>query len=453
MKGFPMRSRVNVLAAGFLAAASFAPAQEAWPQLQPMRATAAWEGGQIESYEKPGGAPVPGEGKHLLSHSAVWLLQEARLSENARVFVGVGGMYFFILPSTQNQYSFGQRSAFGLTDVHAEFDFGVRDNGDHALRLKAGIFPYKYNGDAKNLGEYMYRTYTYPNIITGGGLVIVNSAGVQLNGLAANTKIAGLDNDLLLTVKTDQVPSGALSLTDIVAYNVGGFLTLGAGYMFDNFYSADGLAKGTASDRGTFQQTYYYELADGSYVLYDPNAPPAGTVVDSGHFSFVGQKAIWRASLDLGNLTDRILSAGIPANTFKLYYEGVLMGVEDRPIFYENRKDRIAHMFGINVPTFGLLDMLSAEMEYCSNPYAPDMSNATYYLSPTPKNNQGSAFTGDDVKWTLYGRKTVLPGFSVTAQAARDHTRLVDFFGHTNDTEVLPERKNWYWALQMAYSI
>jgi hypothetical protein len=57
------------------------------------------------------------------------------------------------------------------------------------------------------------------------------------------------------------------------------------------------------------------------------------------------------------------------------------------------------------------------------------------------------------VKWSLYARKTVLPGFSVTAQAARDHLRLVDYFGHTNDAEILPLRKNWYWAVQLAYAL
>lgn len=449
-----MNFKSTVLISALVLLAAHASAQDSWPRMQPLRVNGAWEAGQIESFEKDAGGPVAGEDKQLLNHTAVWFLQEAQLSENARVFLGVGGMYFFILPSKQNQYSFGQRSAFGLTDAHIELDYLTRENGDYGLRLKAGVFPYKYNPDAKNLGEYMFRTYTYPNIITSGGLVVVNSAAAQLNGVAASTKWGGITNDLMVTTKTDQVPSGALSLTDIVSYSFGGFLTIGAGYMFDNFYSADGIAKGNSMDKSAFPQEYYYKLSDGTYVLYDPNFDhTANTVVDSGHFSFVGQKAIWRASLDLGNLASLALPLEIVENSFKLYYEGVLMGVEDRPIFYENRKDRIAHMVGVNVPTFGVLDVLSFELEHSSNPYAPDMSNATLYLSPTPKDNQGSVFTGDDVKWTVYARKTVLPGLTVTAQAARDHTRLVDYFGHTNDMEILPYRKNWYWAVQLGYSL
>jgi hypothetical protein len=424
-------------------------AQES-PKLEPLRVMASWEMGQIESFEKDAGGPVAGEDKQLMNHSAVWLLQEARLSDRARAYVGVGGMYFFILPSQSNQYSFGQRSAFGLTDAHGEYDAITGEDGDAPLRLKAGIFPYKYNEDAKNLGEYMFRTYTYPNVITGGGLVVLNSAGVQLNGLAAETRIGGLKNDLILSVKTDQVPSASLSVSDIVSYTIGNFLTIGAGYMFDNFYSADGLNKGTGSDSLLFPNEYYWVLADGSTVLLGSSLNPGDSVVATRHFEFIGQKAIWRASVDLGNL----IPGGIFApNSFKVYYEGVLMGVENRPIFYEKRSDRIAHMFGVNVPTFGVLDMLSGEIEYCSNPYAPDLSNATLYLSPTPKNNQGSEYNSDNVKWSLYARKNVLPGFAVTAQAARDHIRLVDFYGHTNDSEVLPLRKNWYWALQLSYAL
>lgn len=432
----------------FLSAAAIA---QDGPHLEPLRVTASWEAGQIEKFEADAGGPISGKDKQLLSHSAVWLLQEARLSDRARAYVGVGGMYFFILPSTSNQYSFGQRSAFGLTDAHGEYDAIKNDNGDVPLRLKVGIFPYKYNEDAKNLGEYMYRTYTYPTIITTGGLVVVNTAGVQLNGAAAETRIGGFKNEVLLTVKTDQIPSASLSAADMVSYRFGNFLTLGGGYMFDNFYSADGLNDGQGSPRSLFQQEYYYKLNDGTYVLYDPNnLPAAGTVADSGHFEFSGQKAVWRASVDLGNL---IPGGLVASNTFKVYYEGVLMGVQNRPIFFTKRADRMAHMFGVNVPTFGVLDMLSAEMEYCSNPYAPDMSNSTLYLSPTPKDNQGSKFKSDDLKWSFYARKQVMPGFAISAQVARDHTRLVDYFGHTSDTEILSKRDNWYWALQLAYSL
>src|SRR5436190_12752674 len=35
------------------------------------------------------------------------------------------------------------------------------------LKVEAGIFPFKYNPEARNLGEYMFRTGAYPNFIQG----------------------------------------------------------------------------------------------------------------------------------------------------------------------------------------------------------------------------------------------------------------------------------------------
>ena len=439
-------------------AANCPRAGEDGPKLAPLRAMASWEAVEVESFETSGNQTLATKDKNLSSNGSVWFLEEARLSENSKVFVGVGGLYFFILTSQGNQYSLGQRSAFGLTDLHGEFEYWRRGETDHGLLLKAGVFPYKYNEDAKNLGEYMFRTYTYPNIIFTGGLQRINGAGVQLNGLDANTKLGGLNNDLLLTLKTDQVPSGALSLTDIVSFTFWNFLTVGAGYMFDNFYDPTGVADG---DRGfvknpTGSDSKYYVFANGKKIpvvkyaysqdslgnnIYDP----ANVPVDSGQLSFMGQKAMGRVSLNFGKL---IGSPMFSEHDLCLYFEGILMGVQNRPLYYDTLEHRIAYMVGFNFPTFHVLDLLSAEMEYFQNPYADEASNATIQLSPTPLGTAGSK-----TKWTVYARKNVYPGFSISAQAARDHLRLVDFYGHTNDLAVLPHAKNWYWAVQLGYSI
>src|SRR5690606_34848996 len=158
----------------------------------------------------------------------------------ARVRFGVGAAYFFVLPRSigDNPYSHSKRSTVGITEAHGEFDV-ARAGDDLWLQLKAGVFGYKYNPDAKNLGEYMFRTWTYPNVITTGGLEFINSAGTQLTGLAAITRVGGLKNELMLTVETDRPPVFGLSLTDIVSYDVGGILEVGAGFMFNNFYNPD----------------------------------------------------------------------------------------------------------------------------------------------------------------------------------------------------------------------
>ena len=417
-------------------------------KLEPLHATASWEVGEIENFDNASNQTLAAiRNKQLISHSAVWLLQEARLADNMRAFVGVGGMYFFIPAAPNNLYSFGQRSAFGLTDAHGEFEFGNRGGGDHNLLLKAGVFPFKYNEDAKNLGEYMFRTYTYPTVIYTGGLVLLNSAGAQLNGLDANTRMFGVNNDLLLTIKTDQVPSGSLSLTDMASYSFQNFFTIGAGVMFDNIYDPTNLARGNYDPKAS----RYYVLKNGRTV-YD-SAGMTDSIKSIGHYTFKGEKVMARASLDLGNIITHFAPNPFLGNgQLRIYSEVIIMGLKNYPGYYDTLKNRTAYMVGANLPTLGLLDFLSLEMEYCSNPYRDNANQVVQNLNPIPKADLGGG-TADDVKWTVYARKNVYKGFSITAQAARDHLRLTDFYGHYYDESVMTHPRNWYWALQLAYAL
>ena len=442
-------------------------AQSTGLQLEPLHFTGSFETGELVNFlpnvsgNEPSGVNVtPGgsqanSGSRLIDHASVWLLQKARLNENTQIFLGVGGMYFFFLPSQGNGYSITEASAFGLTDAHGEFEFWRQGEKDHGLLLKAGIFPFKYNEDAKNLGEYLFRTYTYPTVIFTGGLVLVNSAGAQLNGFDANTQLGGFKNDLLLTTQTDRVPSPSLSLTDIVSYNFRDFFTVGAGFMFDNFYTPDGTAEGIAEDTmpGVGNNEWYFTLKNGSKVLASTYIQSGDTtaIADTGHFTFVGQKAMVRASLNLGKL---VHSSLLSDPDLRLYFEGILMGISNYPVYYQSMKNRIAYMFGLNLPTFHMLDFLSVEIEYCQNPYADNFQHATESLTPIPDDPNLEEFANsDNVKWTVYARKTVLKGFALSAQVANDHMRLVDYFGRTNPASVMQRPKNWYWVLQMTYSI
>ncbi len=436
-----------VLGAAFLGLATAGlHAEEGASRLSPLRIYANWEASEIESFIPDPGSTPSGYFRETSNASSIWLLQEARLAEHAKVFLGVGGFYFFILPSKSNQYSIGQRSAFGFTDLHAEFEFWSRENGDHPLMLKVGAFPFKYNENAKNLGEYMFRTNAYPTLIFTGGLNKVNSAAVQLNGADLNTKLGGFGNDFLTTVKTDQTPSGSLSLTDMVSYSLGGILTVGGGVMLENLYDPSKIASGKYSVGG---QDEYYTLKDGTKKLKSAFVPGSDTAVDSSQLSFKSTKVMLRGAIDLGKLVPGSL---LSAKDLRLYFEGILMGTENRPIYYTKMQNRLAYMVGFNFPTFHFLDLLSAEFEYCKNPYPNDGSNASLNLSPTP-NPTGKIENGDNLKWTVYAQKAILPGFTISGQVANDHMRLVDYFGHTNDRDVMLAHENWYWALQLGYAI
>jgi hypothetical protein len=431
---------------------------QAGPTLEPMRAFVHYEFGQVEN-----GINFDGlEGKEMISRAAVWTLHEASLNDDARFRFGVGGVYFFVNPRNlgANPFTHSKRSAVGITEAHGEFDLVKSADGDYVTRLKAGIFGYKYNPDAKNLGEYLYRTWTYPNVITTGGLEFINSAGAQLSGAALQTRAGGFENDLILSIQSDRPPIFGLSLANIASYTFGGFLTVGAGFMFDNFYNPDEEQVRPTDDL----RNAYYTLSDGSKMAHTRYAyevqegridPGTVSITDTGYYTLAGQKAMARASIDLGALLDH---PRVAPGQFRVYGELAVLGLKDYPTYYENLEDRIVYMGGVNIPTFGLLDMLSVEVQYFSNPFENSTEGPLSSGSITPFVSQDGWASyrrvyKDDVKWTVYARKEIVPGFSIYAQVADDHMRMLDVFSTPDFREFLPERDHWYWALKLAWAL
>ncbi len=438
---------------------AFAPARlvsaQDGPRLDPMRAYVNYEFGQIQDGTTNDGYT----GNELISPTAVWMLNQASLNDYARVRFGVGGVYFFVSPRNlgSNPYTHSKRAGVGLTEAHGEFDL-LRSGDDMLLQLKAGVFGYKYNPDAKNLGEYMFRTWTYPNVITTGGLEFIGTAGAQLSGASAHTRVGGLKNDLLLTVESDRPPVFGLSLTDVVSYEIGGFLEVGAGFMFNNFYNPNPDQVSPKEPENS-----HYTLSDGrkmaagryEYEVQNGLLAPGVTVTDTGYYTFAGQKAMVRAALDVGKLAP---IPGVGPNDFKIYGEAIILGLKDYPTYYEKLEDRIVYMAGANLPTFGLLDMLSVEVEYAPNPFENSTEGPLTQASATPflGDAWGSTyeeFTADDLKWSVYARKDVFNGFSVHAQFANDHIRMLDVFSTPDFREFLQKKSSWYWAVKLAYAL
>src|SRR5882762_6214786 len=108
-KRIPMSKRISAAALALgLALAAKAPAAESESKLAPLKIFGAWEMSEIESFVPDPGSTPSGYFREISNASSVWLLEEARLADNVNVFMGVGGFYFFILPSKSNQYSIGQ---------------------------------------------------------------------------------------------------------------------------------------------------------------------------------------------------------------------------------------------------------------------------------------------------------------------------------------------------------
>jgi hypothetical protein len=194
---------------------------------------------------------------------------------------------------------------------------------------------------------------------------------------------------------------------------------------------------------------YEYEVSNGGLTpLTDAN----DSIASSDYYTFAGQKAMVRASASFGKL----LGGPFAPHELKLYGEAIVLGLKDYPTFYETLSDRIVYMAGVNLPTFGLLDMLSVEYEYAPNPYENSTEGPFINKSVTPfVPDWGSykQFKDDDVKWTVYARKNVYDGFSLNLQVANDHIRMLDQFSTPDFREYMQEKKSWYWSVKMAYAL
>lgn len=444
---------------------------EAAATLEPPRFFVNWEAGQIEEAHpsEPSNIRVDRE---IIHHAAVWTLQEARLSDRSKFFLGVGGAYYFVFPrapiATDPNVN-SKRSAFGLTDAYGQFRLldGATEE-DHLLRLNVGIFGYKYNPDSKNLGEYMYRTWTYPTIVYTGGLEVVERAAAQLSGFSLSTKTGIFSNDILLTLQTDHAPIFGLSVADMVTVKMG-ILTLGGGFMIDNFYHPDENVL-ESPENGNKWYTLVggdslpagKQMAQMEYSQVKNTLRPGNDtlVADSGYYSFAGQKVMLRGSLDFGKLLPESL---VSEGDLRLYFETILLGIKNYPTFYEKMEERVVTMVGFNFPTFRLLDMLSMEVEYAPTPWrmSTDRAHGGALATPIGENSNPPAgtfpnvdqFKRDDWKWSLLARKNLYPGLALFFQAANDHMRLLDNFSSQGNNEIFTTPQHWYWAFSLKYAI
>ena len=90
-----------------------------------------------------------------------------------------------------------------------------------------------------------------------------------------------------------------------------------------------------------------------------------GVAVDTVYLTSKAIRLMGRINFDFKPLFG--LEGAMSERDFKLYFEAILMGVENQPVFYEDRSQRFAWMAGFHFPTFGLLDVLAIEAEYWPN--------------------------------------------------------------------------------------
>ena len=347
----------------------------------------------------------------------------------------------------------------------AEFTRSIGYSAEKPLiKLSAGYFPFKYNRDVRNLGEYLFRAGTYPQFI----LNSIDFPLARLMGFHAcfsgDGMYAGSDQgltfeqSLLNNLKFDAILYSNLqwyALRDwnaafLASENLRGVFEIGLGAAFNSLLSVDN------------SQTTPHDPATLYHITYNETTSEG----DSSFYTFKGAKLMARAAFDPKKLLRILLPLELLGKEdLRIYGEMAILGLRDYPqnfrggIRYDEIMERIPVMGGINLPAFNLLDVFSVEVEYFDNPYPNDIGAITQQGLPIPGpigENGGTdyrnmeIYTNNKYKWSIYASKTFAGYYTVTAQIASDHMRPLAVNDQNVDfEEALHETGQWYYMLKL----
>ncbi len=465
--------------------------------LKPIRGGLALEYGQMTdlvAYEQNNSTDF------TINRTIGWFYQQATINENFDATLALGGMFFNFFPYNSGLFftKAVRVSAVSVAQASATYKFG--DVEDPYFKLSFGLLPYKYNDNSKNLGEYLFRSTPYPNTTINGSWDIIHSSYARLKGVVLEKDFwDGMwQNDLMVYINDADFPLHNINLGYVTKLKLGP-LSLGSGINFLNlipnrpsvttpknnqnaYFTAVNPATNVEEDYYS-DQAYYFQIRtyhDQQAKVYFAKNTAADSALGNQHNvqrdywegqsefvqGIVGDPTVWANTpkdyytfkgtllmgmgvLDIGSLISDEMD-------FKLYAEASLLGVNDYPVFYDNKMERLPIMFGLSIPTFGLLDHLNVEFEYWKNRY-PIITNL-YIIDGKPMIDFTSIstlgisltepFTDDDLKWSVSAQKSFGAYFTLNAQIARDHIRPInpDFAPYNFETI---HKDGWYYLARL----
>lgn len=473
------------LGAACVGLAALAPIQ-AEVERSPIRVGTNIDLGQIVKGELSEGTEEPGQ---FLSRTGVSLTQFGTINKRLDVTVSVGGLFWYSLPVSPGAphtrlVKFGP----GVGQASGLFRFG--DIKEPSALLEFGYFAHKYNPDAKNLGEYQFRSGTYPGYLWTGGWSIVNSAAYMAQGakLTLPTFGGNLKHDLMLFMERDFEPTYDISPSYQITFKPAEAFEMGAGVTYAhgipikpslttpkdraNAYLGDSALSKSQWDKAGYDLNDSHVVPDGDPLAGTAHADgkPYVTLTENGipnsqlsYYTFQGIKVMGRASI---NPQAWLQSELLGPQDLKLYGEFAILGIKNYPFYYEKLSERIPVMVGFNVPTFKLFDVLSVEVEYYKSRFQNNirdvfqLSYPKWQLPPSQTTSTYPAFidsskieTEDDLHWSVYAKKTLFEGLDLYLQVASDHMRVLSFNAEPSDLDVTRKPSQWYYLarLQMGF--
>jgi hypothetical protein len=378
-----------------------------------------------------------------------------------------------------------------LTEADLTYYFG--DSSKPLLSVTAGYFPIKYNKNSRDLGEYLFRSGTYPQtLVTDFDFSATRLAGCTISSLP----IEGLSLSIMFNSNLEWTAVGDLNLSGLAVYDVLGMniVEIGAGVSQSSILSVDTKA------------------TDGDSLLADNNnsyLKPDSTI---GMYTFRGTKLMGLVSFNPQKV--------LPMDFFgkedlKMYAEAAVLGIKDYPSsrkgidYYGDITKRIPVMAGFNYPNHPLcysvlpavgsylysnkldvptiitgatglvagtglwvlerifntkfrLDLLSLEGEWFGSLMPNDMYNGVFYNQPTPINvekigkyqldSAHQQYKDDNIKWSVYAKRTFAEHFQIVGQVASDHLRwYAQDWTVAQWEEAFRKPSQFYYRIRLAY--
>jgi len=494
----------SLSAAALFAAAVTAPFAQATTDITKPTFTVFHEMGRVEKATFDNTLDIENQWVH---RSGAWVNLRSERGDRLSLDLVFGGVYY---TNTKEQSDASTKTRFFAASVprfDVTYKFG--DVQDPFLKLNAGIFNYKYNEYSRNLGEYAFRSGTYPGWISTGGITYVGVNSAQVTGFRLSQGMGAFSHELLATLETEVLPTYDLSLTYMAKYNWNNVVKLGGGVQLARVLPAvpsrtnpSVLRDASSGDVNPIATNQYFKHNGEWYVNYagyydallasprttsadsarylraklvldsargissvngdtlggGPSNPPIS--VDYKEYKASGVKPIVTASFD-----PKPLLGGLPmlgAQDLVIYGEAALLGVKDYPIFYDDWTKRVPVMVGFNLPTFKMLDVLAIEAEYYGSEY-PDnfqgLISGAVQGTPWPTLPAGNTgyhpddWKDDNWKWSVYAQRRLTDGVSLSAQVARDHARAWAYPTGKTYWGIMNDDKSWYWMLKLTANL
>ncbi|HEX7510560.1 MAG TPA: hypothetical protein VF335_04620, partial [Chitinivibrionales bacterium] len=186
-----------------------------------------WQFGQIvDGYDRQ--LPVKEFSNQWQNNVLIGLSIKAQPSERLKLVLNPEFYLNYAFPQRQSVPSSVHPFGFAyINEASGNFTFGDMENP--FMQANLGMFVFKYNHEARNLGDYLFRTGTYPTYIINN----FDFPAARLLGLhVSSDAIPNLHTDLLLTSEAFMFPWFDFSLTGLASYKLFNAIEIGVGIDF-----------------------------------------------------------------------------------------------------------------------------------------------------------------------------------------------------------------------------